>query len=183
MTHVVLERSYQPAISVPITAKNWIAINHPLDSCLEVREVDWVYSFVAQDGSRSICEFAAPYAEAVRESCRESRMPFDRVWSSEIWITGQQTNPIEDKEPIVVEVTFDLPVTQEMCDTNKKQAEGCLSELGVFPTYSLVSMDGRRSICFFWASSAEDVRSLYRKVGMPFDRIWRAKLITPCDCQ
>ncbi len=179
MSYIVLERIYNPPLVTPVDHEDWATTNYQLDRCLHAREVKWIRSLISNDGSRSICEFEAPYADAVREACHESRSDFGSVWHGEIWVTGKGEMPSEGKSLVAVEVTFDPPITPAMCDANKKRAEGCLSELGVYPTYSLVSADGRRSICFFVASSAEDVRSLYRTVGMPFDRIWRAEPIVP----
>jgi hypothetical protein len=42
--------------------------------------------------------------------------------------------------------------------------------------HSYVSADGRRTICVFEAPDAESVRSVQRRLGMPFDAAWPSTL-------
>lgn len=175
----VLERTFSPSLPSPMTYAQWMAIHHRLDGCLEARNVHWLYSLVSTQGDRSICLFQVPYADTVREACREAGMPFQKVWQADLWQAQDPKNLPQEAFLVIAEVKFDPPMTKTVYEANQQRAEQCLTELNVRYAGSIVTLDGRHSICVFAAPSAEDVRSLYRKVAMPFERIWKATLIKP----
>ena len=70
-------------------------------------------------------------------------------------------------------------MTKEVWDIASQKALSCYRELEVRRLFSLMSADGKQSICLFEASSADAVRSIYRKVGILFKQVWRSQLITP----
>lgn len=177
MKLVVLERAFTPEIASSITYDYWMQVNHVLDGCLEARQVDWLYSLVSMNGDRSICLFRAPYIETVRESCRQARMPFQKVWAAELWLEHDPQSFPQSTALIVAEVNYDSPITKSFYEATKQQAKNCLSELNVQSAFSIIALDGTHSVCLFSAASAEDVRLLYRKVRMPFKHIWKAALI------
>jgi hypothetical protein len=179
MKLAVLERTFTPELAAPITYDNWMQVNHTLDGCLEARQVEWLYSLVSVNGDRSVCLFNVPYTETVRESCREARMPFQRVWQADLWMEQDLTSFPQGCSLVIAAVNFDPPMTKTKYEFCKQQAEGCFQELKIQPAFTAISLDGTSSICAFSATSAEAVRSLYRKVGQPFQQIWKAILIRP----
>lgn len=81
MPRIILERTY----SMPIVSKEaWFEADSQLGACFEERGVEWLRSTLSSDGRRTICEFQAADAEAVRESCRRAGTPFDRVYVAEV---------------------------------------------------------------------------------------------------
>ncbi|HEY9728347.1 MAG TPA: nickel-binding protein [Chroococcales cyanobacterium] len=68
-------------------------------------------------------------------------------------------------------------ITKEVWDITSQKAQPCYRELEVRRLFSLMSADGKQSICLFEASSADALRSVYRKVGLPFKQVWRSQLI------
>ncbi len=80
MVRVMIETSYDP----PFTEEDWDASNVKLFPCLEERQVQWIRSFVSPDHRRTICEFEAPDAEALRAAYRRVGVPFDRIWVAEV---------------------------------------------------------------------------------------------------
>ena len=50
---------------------------------MALRDVRWIQSFESADRRRKICLFEGPDAEALRESLRSARVPFDRVWTAD----------------------------------------------------------------------------------------------------
>lgn len=158
MARVVLERCYHPARPDRSATARWGQFNAGLEQALWDQGVWWVRSCVARDGSRSVCELEAVSAAVVAVACDAVNMPVESVWPAETWLTGDPTVLSGPLAPIVVEVTFDPPITRATCDANKKQAAGCLSELGVQSAFSLVSRDERRALCLFAATHAEAVR-------------------------
>ena len=81
MAKVVLEQSFEQ----PISEEEYGRFAARLDPCLEVRNGCWVRSYFSKDRRRCICEFEAPDAESVRDALRMASVPFDRVWSSDVY--------------------------------------------------------------------------------------------------
>lgn len=80
MIHVVVECEYD----APFDKKAWYAADLRLLPCLEANGAKWIRSQVSLDGRRTICEFEAPDAEAVRSAYRRTAVAFKRVWVSEV---------------------------------------------------------------------------------------------------
>lgn len=179
MKLAVLERTFSPSLAPPVNYDRWMAVNHRLDGCLEVRQANWLHSLVSVNGDRSICVFSVPYTETVREACREARMPFQRVWQADLWLAENPQNIACGTPLIVAEVNYDPPITKAIYETTKQRAKVCLDELNIQSAFSIIALDGTHSVCLFSAVSAEEVRSLYRKVRMPFERIWKGTLLQP----
>ncbi len=179
MSIAILERTFAAKLVAPMTYDTWMQVNHTLDGCLEARNVHWLYSLVSAQGDRSVCLFRVPYTETAREACREACMPFQRVWQADLWVDQEVANFPQGCSLIIAEVNYDPPLTKTIYESSKQQAADCFHELNVQHTFSAVSLDGIHSICVFLAATAEDVRSLYRKIGQPFQQVWKATLIQP----
>jgi hypothetical protein len=82
MERVIMEQTFE----TPITDEQMSKISKRMDECLELRNGAWARSYVARDRKRMVCEFFAPDAESVREALRSGAIPFDRVWSSEVFV-------------------------------------------------------------------------------------------------
>jgi len=68
--------------ATPLTEADFAAAGQVLGPCLQAREVTWVGSNFATDGTKSICMFEAADAERVREANRTAGLPFDKVWAA-----------------------------------------------------------------------------------------------------
>lgn len=175
----VTEMSFLPTLSAPITYEAWMQVTQSLDSCIEARNIQWLYSLVSVQGDRAICVYEVlpdADADAVREY-REARMSFQQVWQAELWLDQAPTIFPQGASLVIAEVNYDPPITKATYEANKQQEEGCFHELNIQYAFSVVALDGTHSVCVFSATSAEDVRSLYRKVKVPFEKIWKATLI------
>jgi hypothetical protein len=183
MSIAILERTFAPNLVAPITYDNWMQVNHTLDGCLDARNVNWLYSLVSAQGDRSVCLFQVPYNETVQEACREARMPFQQVWQAELWLDQDPSNFPQGCSLMIAEVNYDPPMTKAIYESSRQQVEGCFQELDMQHVFSTVSPDGTHSICVFSAASAEQVRSLYRKISQPFQQVWKATLIRPAPTE
>jgi len=76
---------------------------------------------------------------------------------------------------LVVEHSFDPPLSDEVYDAMSRRIDPCLGAHGVRWVRSLLSGDRRRMICTFEAADAEAVRTAYRSAGEKFDRVWTAE--------
>jgi hypothetical protein len=174
----ISEISYSPPLSTPMTYERWMQVTQSLDGCIEARNIQWQYSLVSMQGDRSICVYQVLYTDAVREAYWEAGIPFQRIWQADIWLEQNPTNFPQSCSLAIAEVNYNPPMTKAIYESSKHQAEGCFQELNIQHIFSAVSMDGTHSICVFLAATAEDVRSLYRKIGQPFERVWKATFIT-----
>jgi SAM-dependent methyltransferase len=71
--------------SEPFTDERYSEAAQKLDPCLEVRQGIWRRSSLSSDRLRMVCEFEAPDAESVREAMRNAGVPFDRVWTANVY--------------------------------------------------------------------------------------------------
>jgi hypothetical protein len=81
MERVIMEQTFE----TPLSEERMTAFARRIDECLELRNGAWARSYVARDRKRMVCEFYAPDAESVREALRSGEVPFDRVWSAEVF--------------------------------------------------------------------------------------------------
>lgn len=73
---MIVEERFDPPVSMsgenPYVEK--------LSPCLPVEGVTWLSSYIAADGTRCVCVYEAPDAEAVRRVYRSAGVPFETVW-------------------------------------------------------------------------------------------------------
>jgi hypothetical protein len=81
MARVMVEQVF----TEPFTDERYAAFAKRLDPCLEVRNGAWRRSALSKDKLRMVCEFEAPDAESVREACRMASIPFERVWTADVY--------------------------------------------------------------------------------------------------
>ena len=77
---------------------------------------------------------------------------------------------------LIVEQTFDSPLTDEEHGHLGQRLDKCLDAYGARWMRSYLSTDRGRMVCEFEAPDAEAVRTSYRSAGVRFDRVWTAEL-------
>ncbi len=78
---------------------------------------------------------------------------------------------------VIVEKTWEQPINVEMLMQAGGAMVECLKIRDAHWVRSMITPDGRRSICTFEAPDAESVRQTYREQGMVFDQIWTAQTL------
>jgi hypothetical protein len=78
---------------------------------------------------------------------------------------------------IIVEQSFDPPITEEEFDALAEKTAPCLEERHATWVTSYFALDRRKRICIFDAKDAEAVRQAYRLAGVKFERAWTAEQI------
>jgi hypothetical protein len=101
MIHVVVECEYD----TPFDKKAWYAADLKLLPCIEANGAKWIRSQVSLDGRRTICEFEAPDAEAVRSAYRRSAVNFKQVWVAEVLDPSQDLGAWVEKPHAGVDQT------------------------------------------------------------------------------
>jgi hypothetical protein len=81
MTTYAVERTFSP----PITAEQFTAAGAVLGPCIAARDIQWVGSNFAADGSRSLCLFEAADAERLREANHVAGIAFDKVYAVNVY--------------------------------------------------------------------------------------------------
>lgn len=77
---------------------------------------------------------------------------------------------------LVLEQTFESPVSVEELNAAARRIDQCLEAHGARWMRSYVSLDRRRIICEFEAADADQVRDSYRASGVSFDACWTATM-------
>ena len=77
---------------------------------------------------------------------------------------------------LVLEQTFEVPVSEEELNDAAKRVDRCLEAHGARWMRTYLSLDRKRMICEFEAADAEQVRESYRSAGVSFERCWTATL-------
>ena len=77
---------------------------------------------------------------------------------------------------LIVEQSFDPPLTDELHGQLARRVDPCLEAHGARWLRSYLSADRTRMICEFEAPDTEAVRASYRSAGVAFDRVWSAEV-------
>lgn len=75
---------------------------------------------------------------------------------------------------LVLEQSFQRPISPDELNDAAKRVDRCLEAYGARWMRSYLSTDRKRMICEFEAADAEQVRQSYRAAEVPFDACWTA---------
>lgn len=89
LEHMIVEQSF----AEPLTDEAHDRAARQLDPCLAQYGARWLRSYLSTDRRRMVCEFEAPDAEAVRVAYRSAGLPFDRVWTAEVYARDAAAQP------------------------------------------------------------------------------------------
>ena len=81
MATIILEQRFEGR---PFDVERFNAAQRRNAPCLRVHGVYHTVSYVTRDGSRMICVFDAPDAEAVRRAARQLGLCYEGVWSATV---------------------------------------------------------------------------------------------------
>jgi hypothetical protein len=132
----------------------------------------------ARDGRHAICVYEAPDAESVRRTQDELKQPYDRVW------TAQPLRlPPGDRDPryewVVAQRALPRAYGIEEIEAVAGDPLGCNKRHRCTLLDSMLSLDGTRLICQYAAPDAESVRSANTQSGVPYERVWVARVLRP----
>ena len=77
---------------------------------------------------------------------------------------------------LVLEQTFDKPMTADDLRDAAKRLDQCLVAHGARWMRSYLSKDRKRMICEFEAPDAQSIRDAFRSAGAPFEKVWSGDL-------
>jgi hypothetical protein len=99
-------------------------------------------------------------------------------WAGTVHESAAEDAPPAEAANVVVERSFDAPVTLAELQAREDAGIHCLESRGVRFVRSFFSRDRRRMLCLYAAPDAEAVREAQRGAGMPFDSVWSFVLET-----
>ena len=77
---------------------------------------------------------------------------------------------------VVVEYTFEPPLTEAALGEAFNALKPCLETRNIRRLRSFVSEDGRRGLCEFEAPDTQSLRDAYRTAQVKFERVWTGRL-------
>ncbi|VEP18073.1 conserved hypothetical protein [Hyella patelloides LEGE 07179] len=80
---------------------------------------------------------------------------------------------------VVIEATYNPPLNDETMEALEKKITPCLKARNLIWIRSLISRDGRRSVCEYKAADTETVREVYRQIGINVKSAWVAEIVSP----
>jgi len=163
MTMLVLERSFDPALTRPMV----IDIARNSAWCFEQYRVDWLGSLLAADGRSMVCRFSAPDAESIRQALATIDADTRRLWQGTIHEVDEPRTP-----NVVVERSFAAPVSLADVQAKEDAGQWCLDTYDVRFVRTWFSADRTRMLCLYSAPDAESVRAAQLQAQMPLERVW-----------
>jgi hypothetical protein len=85
-------------------------------------------------------------------------------------------------ELVIVERVFAEPVDLNAIMASLEANAGCFEMRRVKLQRSMLARDGLRMVCEYLAPDAESVREANERAGMPFERVWTARVIVEGGC-
>ena len=80
---------------------------------------------------------------------------------------------------VVVERAFDDPASFDELQARETEGAWCLDMHNVKFLQTYFSADRKTMICLYEAPDSESVRVAQNRIGMPFERVWTARLFDP----
>lgn len=172
MIDVFLERSFKR----PLETAFVMTVTLAAQGCFDLHRVAWQGSLLAKDGRRLLCHFRAPDAESARTGLRQAGADVTSLWPGSV---HEAPGEVPTSANVLVERTFDEPVTIERIQAIEDAGSACLQNYRVHFVRTFFSRSGRRMICLYRAPDAESVRLAQHQSGMPVTRVWACQRIAP----
>jgi Nickel responsive protein SCO4226-like len=170
MSDIIMERAFDEAIA-PEQILGLVAAS---EGCFSIYGVQWVESFLSENGLMMVCRFSAADSETVRTAIRQSGNQLGATWPGEV-----HDAPPELAMNVVVERTFEQPVSLPEIQAIEDAGSWCLENHQVTFIRTFFSNDHKRMICFYHAPDAESVRLAQRQAKMPVDKVWACHYLQP----
>ena len=179
MTDLFLERRFDPAIDRETVLQEVI---DGMD-CFGIHRVEWHSSFLDARGDRMLCWFSAADMESARIALRQMDTDIEVFWRGSIFSGVGVEEADLPKANVIVERSFEEPVTLQEIQDIEDAGVACLDVRDVRFIQTFFSADQKRMICLYEAPDAESVRQAQREAGVPFNDVWAFLRIVPGDLQ
>jgi hypothetical protein len=149
--------SMRPAGDQVTDHASLISLTPPLDrdglrrlarlACLELYRVEWRRCYLASDGTRMLCWYRSPDAEAVRLILRQQGTAGAAVWPVDV--TGPRDAELPDggRSCVAVELDFDTPLGAAELASMRDSIEVALEAATLAISRTFTSRHGTRLVC------------------------------------
>jgi len=172
MSNVFVVRTFDP----PLTDASFDKLTHDGASCLDLYRVQWRRSLLSADGRRLFCWFEAPDAESTRLALRKAGSLDAAPWPGTVHDAPGPGAPSADAANVLVERSFEKPVTLAEIQAIEDAGASCLSARNVEFARTFFSLGRKQMVCLYRAPDAESVREAQRMARMPVDAVWSFRL-------
>lgn len=177
MGTVVIERTFAAGYRVD----DALAATASQAWCLRLHRVVSLRHYLATDGSRMVCIFGAPDAEALRRAMQVAGIPHPpHLWSATVHgvePSAAAWGGTRHRSLVVVERSLSQPTTFDAVQALEDAAPRCFEQRDVKPVVSYFAFDHQRMLCLYDAPDAESVRMANRLAGLPFDVAWSSRVV------
>ena len=150
----------------------------------DVAAPGWVRSYVAADGSRTICEFEAADVATIIALHRAHGVEPERAWESfkheaSTSVTYARSEAAKVALPgvtVIVVTDFDPPISDATNQAMGERVFSCLAAQHASWVRTYLSIDRRRMVCNFEGPDADTVRLILHMSKTEFGRAFRADL-------
>lgn len=184
MEDVIVEGRY----AEPATPEAVLERGRSRRFCFDLYRSHTVTHDLALDGQHICCVFRAPDAESVRRAlARIGVVPPERVWTASLeGAAGDMADlarpagaAAEHGALVLVERDFAEPVDFAAVQALEDAGSWCLDQHHLRFLDTFFAKDQRRISCFYAAPDAEAVRLTNRRLQLPFESIWSARVFVP----
>lgn len=175
MTDLFLERSFNPGLA----RQDVLHFAELGADCFGMHRVAWNRSFLSSDGHKLYCWFTAPDMESARIAMRQTDTDMRKLWRCDVHEAPGITEKDFANANVLVERSFDKPVTLQEIQDIEDAGFNCLESRNVRFVRTFFSHDRKRMICLYEAPDAESVRQAQREAGVPFNDAWAFQPVGP----
>lgn len=176
MVAVVVELTF----SEPVDLERIVGMEVGARWCFDIYESRALVHSLSTDGTRSLCVFDAPDAEAMRRAtARLGASVPPVVWAATAHPAAGAGDDLALRpgEAVLAIVDRNLaePLSFDALQATEDARASCLAMNGVRALRSYLSLDRRRIACLYAAPDLEAVRTASRMTGLPFEDVLAAR--------
>lgn len=176
MTRIITTTYHDGSVQPPLTLQQWQE-RHPIFChCLTFRGASWLRTYISEDGTRSVCEYEAPYVDIIREVFRETNISFDQIWSADV--DDMPGTKICVPNPFVMEFEQPLVKSSSTWTTSLNDLNQSLENKGISILRTLKSVKHPYRIWFLDTDTSVMVKSISQQQSFPAIKVWRSQLLT-----
>jgi cation diffusion facilitator CzcD-associated flavoprotein CzcO len=148
-------------------------------ACLDLYRVSWRRAYLATDGTRMLCWYQAPDAEAVRFVLRQQGSRGVAVWPSEVRGPADIEPAERSRDFTVVEVRPEPALDTAAMASARDATVAALGAAGHRVARVFTARSGAQIVCVLEANDAEAVRACLQAAGIAASATWCCVAVDP----
>ena len=166
-----------------------ISLTPPLDrdglrrlarlACVDLYRVEWRRCYLASDGTRMLCWYRSPDAEAVRLILRQQGTAGAAVWPADVTGPGDAELPDGGRSCVAVELAFETPRGAAELASMRDSIEVALEAATLAISRTFTSRHGTRLVCLVDDANETVVSRCLRAAGLVPTSVWQCTELDP----